>query len=494
MAALLAIDEGTTGTRAMSFDLRGNEIARAQHDITQLYGPAGGEPLVEHDAEEIWRKTLAAARTVLDETDDRVAAIGIANQRETTVLWNRKTGKPVANAIVWQDRRTAPQCRRLVEQGHDRRIGEITGLVADPYFSATKLAWLLDNVAGARAAAMRGELAFGTIDSFLLWRLTGGKVHATDASNASRTMLFDIGRQAWSDELLALFDIPSALLPEVRDSAGDFGMAEAALLGEAIPIRGIAGDQQAATFGQACFEPGMIKSTFGTGAFVLMNAGETRPVPAKGLLATVAWRLDGKATYAVEGAVFNAGTAIQWLRDELGLVQDAAETERLAAALPGNRGVYFIPAFTGLGAPYWDPAASGAIFGLRRDVGKAAIVRAALEAVAYQTNDLVAAMDAGGGGARRLRVDGGMARNDWLLQFLADILAMPVERPRTIESTALGAALLAGLGAGLYGSLDEAAAGWQCEKRFEPAMPAAERARLLGTWRDLVGHVLQVRT
>jgi glycerol kinase len=492
MAALLAIDEGTTSTRAMSFDLAGNEIARAQQAITQHYGPAGGETRVEHDAEEIWLKTLAAARTVLDETEDRIAALGITNQRETTLLWERKTGKPVARAIVWQDRRTAAHCRRLVEQGHDRRIGEITGLVVDPYFSATKLAWLLDNVDGARAAAKRGELAFGTVDSFLLWRLTGGKVHATDASNASRTMLFDIERQRWSEELLALFDIPPALLPEVRDSAGDFGTTEAALLGEALPIRGMAGDQQAATFGQACFAPGMIKSTFGTGAFVLMNAGATRPRPAKGLLATVAWRLGGAVTYAIEGAVFNAGTAIQWLRDELGLIRDAAESERLAAGLAGNRGVYFVPAFTGLGAPHWEPAAAGAIFGLRRDVGKAAIVRAALEAVAYQTQDLVAAM--GGAGERRLRVDGGMARNDWLLQFLADVFDMPVERPRMVESTALGAALLAGLGAGVYRSLAEAAAGWQCEKRCAPAMPAAEREALLGTWRSLVGHLLRIRT
>ncbi len=492
MPALLAIDEGTTSTRAMTFDERGAEIARAQLEIEQYHGKDTEEVRVEHDPEEIWQKTLATIRTALDETDDRVVAAGITNQRETTLLWERKTGKPLGRAIVWQDRRTAPACRKLVEQGHEARIRQLTGLVVDPYFSATKLAWLLDHVDGARAMARRGELAFGTVDTFLIWRLTGRKVHATDASNASRTMLFDIERQRWSEELLALFDIPRAVLPEVRDSAGDFGTTDAQLIGEAIPLRGVAGDQQAATFGQACFTPGMIKSTYGTGAFLLMNAGDQRPEPAKGVLATIAWRLGGRTTYAVEGAVFNAGTAVKWLRDELRLIGDAAETERYAAALAGNRGVYFIPAFTGLGAPHWDPGASGAIFGLKQSVGRSEIVRAALEAVAYQTRDLIDAM--GGSNVRSVRVDGGMVGNDWLMQFLADILGIPVERPNVVESTALGAALLAGLGAGLYASPEQAASAWSCAARFEPKMPRPERDKLVGTWRMLIEHVRQIRT
>ncbi len=492
MPALLAIDEGTTNTRAMTFSERGAEIARAQFEIKQYHAKDATEVWVEHDPEEIWDKTLAAIRAALDATGEHIEAAGITNQRETTLLWDRRSGKAISRAIVWQDRRTAPACRRLIERGHETRIREKTGLVIDPYFSATKLAWLLDNIDGARDMAKRGELAFGTVDTFLIWRLTGGTVHATDASNASRTMLFDIGRQRWSEELLDLFDIPAAVLPEVRDSAGDFGTIERDLIGTAIPLRGVAGDQQAATFGQACFKPGMIKSTYGTGAFLLMNAGETRPEPAKGLLATVAWRLDGRTIYAVEGAVFNAGTAVKWLRDALGMIGEAAESERHAAALSGNRGVYFIPAFTGLGAPHWDPEASGAVFGLTQFTGRSEIVRAALEAVAYQTRDLIDSM--GMSGERCLRVDGGMVGNDWLMQFLADILGMRVERPKVVESTALGAALLAGLGAGLYASPADAAAAWTCAARFEPKMPAAEREKLVATWRMLLGHLKQIRT
>jgi glycerol kinase len=488
MPTLLAIDQGTTSTRAMAFALDGTPVAEAQQEFAQHYPRDGW---VEHDPEEIWTKTLAVAREVV-ERSGAPAAIGITNQRETTVVWERKTGKSIHNAIVWQDRRGADHCRRLVAEGHDKRIRAETGLVVDSYFSATKLAWLLANVAGARERAKRGELAFGTIDTFLLWRLTGGKVHATDASNASRTMLFDIARQRWSEELLALFEVPRALLPEVRDTAGAFGTTDPALFGAALPVTGIAGDQQAATFGQACFAPGSVKSTYGTGAFIVMNAGERVPAPAAGLLGTVAWRLGGKTTYAVEGAIFNAGTAIKWLRDELKLIGAAGESEALATGLPSNRGVYFVPAFTGLGAPHWDPEARGALFGLQRDTGRAEIARAALEAACYQTRDLVDAMRGGtgpGGSGPLLRVDGGMVKNDWMLQFLADILGAPVERPRVAETTAMGAAFLAGLGAGLYRSLDEVAAAWQLERRFDPAMPAAERERLVARWRALVMRV-----
>jgi glycerol kinase len=486
MSSLLAIDQGTTSTRAMAFGLDGAPLAVEQQEFAQHYPRDGW---VEHDPEEIWAKTLAGTRAVLKRLGKAPAAIGITNQRETAVLWDRKTGKPAYNAIVWQDRRGAEHCRQLIAAGHDKLIRAKTGLVVDSYFSATKLAWLLANVPGARERAKRGELAFGTIDTFLLWRLTGGKVHATDASNASRTMLFDIARQQWSDELLALFDVPRAVLPEVRDSAGAFGTAEAALLGASLPVTGIAGDQQAATFGQACFKPGAVKSTYGTGAFIVMNAGERLPALAQGLLGTVAWRLGGKTTYAVEGAIFNAGTAVKWLRDELKLIAAADESEPLAKGLSSNRGVYFIPAFTGLGAPHWDPDARGAIFGLTRDTGRAEIARAALESACYQTRDLVEAMRAGAGGEQLLRVDGGMVRNDWMLQFLADILGAPVERPRVAETTALGAAFLAGLGAGVYRSLDEVAAAWQRDRRFDPALPAAEREKLVARWRALVARV-----
>jgi len=486
MPTLLAIDQGTTSTRAMAFGLDGLPLADAQEEFAQHYPRDGW---VEHDPEEIWAKTLSVTRTVLAKLGKPPAAIGITNQRETTLLWDRATGKPVYNAIVWQDRRGAEHCRRLVAKGHDTLIRARTGLVVDSYFSATKLAWLLENVDGVRERAKRGELAFGTIDTFLLWRLTGGKVHATDASNASRTMLFDIARQDWSGELLDLFGVPRAILPEVRDSAGAFGTTAPGLLDVSLPIAGIAGDQQAATFGQACFTPGTIKSTYGTGAFIVMNAGDRVPAPGPGLLATVAWRLRGKTTYAVEGAIFNAGTAVKWLRDELKLISGAAETETMARGLASNRGVYFVPAFTGLGAPHWDPEARGAIFGLQRDTGRAEIVRAALEAACFQTADLVRAMRGGNEGGGLLRVDGGMARNDWMLQFLADVLGAPVERPRVPETTALGAAFLAGLGAGLYRSLDEIAAAWQRDRRFDPIMPASERDRIVGRWRALVERV-----
>ena len=490
---ILAIDQGTTSTRAIVFDGAGSPVATAQRELRQIFPQPGW---VEHDPEEIWQATLTVCRQVLAAcaTENReVAALGITNQRETTLVWDRATGEPVHNAIVWQDRRTADACRDIDTAGHGLLIAERSGLVPDPYFSASKLAWLLDNVEDARAQAETGELAFGTIDSFLLWRLTGGTVHATDASNASRTMLFDIHRQAWDDDLLALWRIPAALLPEVRDSAGDFGDTAPGLFERALPIRGIAGDQQAAAIGQACFEPGMVKSTYGTGAFVLLNTGQQPVASANRLLTTVAYRLDGHTTYALEGSIFVAGAAVQWLRDGLKIIRAAPDTETLAQGLSSNRGVYMVPAFTGLGAPHWDPDARGALFGLTRDCGIAEIARAALEAVAYQTHDLLVAMAKDHGQAiQALRVDGRMAANDWLVQFLADILAVPIGRPAVIETTALGAAFLAGLGAGLYSGLDDISALARHERTFTPSLGDAERDALLAGWREAVARVLSL--
>ncbi|MCC7045093.1 MAG: glycerol kinase GlpK, partial [Alphaproteobacteria bacterium] len=465
-----------------------------QREFRQIF-PADG--WVEHDADEIWDSVRAVCREALRAANidaTALAGIGITNQRETTVLWERATGRPVANAIVWQDRRTAAHCQRLKDQGHEAMVRDKTGLVLDPYFSATKLAWLLDNAPAARARAEKGELAFGTVDSFLLWRLTGGTAHATDATNASRTMLFDIGRQQWDDGLLGLFGVPRAVLPQVLDSAALFGVAEAGLLGAAVPVLGIAGDQQAAAIGQACFQPGTVKSTYGTGCFVLVNTGG-RIVPSRhGLIATVAYRLGGRATYATEGSIFNAGTAVKWLRDDLRLIRDAAETETLARSIADTGGLYLVPAFTGMGAPWWDPDARGALLGLTRDSGVAQIVRAALEAAAYQTCDLIAAVrEDGMGELRGLRVDGGMAVNDWAMQFLADMLDLPVERPVVTETTALGAASLAGLQAGVFSSLDEVEAAWRRGRRFEPAMDGAVRERLLKGWKTAVGRVLSAR-
>ncbi len=487
---VLAIDQGTTSTRAILFDREGKPAGIAQREFTQHFPRDGW---VEHDAEEIWKSTLDVVAGVLEgagATAAQVAAIGIANQRETTVLWERASGRPVHNAIVWQDRRTAPACAALVERGHGGMVQAKTGLVIDSYFSATKLAWLLDNVAGAHDRAARGELAFGTIDSFLLWRLTGGRCHATDATNASRTMLFDIHRQDWDDTLLALFDIPREVLPEVRDSSADFGATDAALFGAAIPITGVAGDQQAATFGQACFEPGMIKSTYGTGCFALVNTGKHAVTSRNRLLTTVAYRLDGEPTYALEGSIFVAGAAVKWLRDALGVIEHADQTQSLAEAASDSAGVYMVPAFVGLGAPYWDPDARGAIVGLTLDAGRAEIVRAALEAIAYQSRDLMEAMAADGAAAPvALRVDGGMVVNDWAMQFLADILGVTVERPAVTETTAFGAACLAGLHTGFYPSLDAIAAQWRCERVFEPAMAEAERDRRYAGWRAAVDRV-----
>jgi len=487
---ILAIDQGTTSSRAMIFDREGRPKAMAQRELPQHY-PAPG--WVEHDPEFIWSDTLAVCRRALEQAGlaaAELAGIGITNQRETTLLWERASGRTLAPAIVWQDRRTAEHCRRLAAAGRGELVQERTGLLLDPYFSATKLAWLLEHVPGARARALAGDLAFGTVDSYLLFRLTGGRVHATDASNASRTMLFDIHRQQWDPELLEMFGVPAAVLPEVRDNAADYGQTAPELLGAAVPILGLAGDQQAALVGQACFAPGMIKSTYGTGCFALLNTGEQAPVSRHRLLATVAYRLQGRVCYALEGSIFVAGAALQWLRDGLGLIRDPAQSAEHARAVPDCGGVYLVPAFTGLGAPYWDPEAKGAILGLRRDTSKNQVVRAALEAQAYQTRDLMQAMAADAGQELGvLRVDGGMVGNDWLCQFLADITGLVVERPVVAETTALGAAFLAGLRAGLYPSLEHIAAAWRADRVFEPAMPAARREELYAGWLEAVSRV-----
>lgn len=488
---VLAIDQGTTSSRAMLFDAEGRPRGMAQQELRQIYPKPGW---VEHDPEEIWASTLEVCRQALNAAKldaSEVAAIGITNQRETAILWERRSGRPLYNAIVWQDRRTVEACRRLSEEGLGETIAAKTGLVLDPYFSATKIAWVLDHVPGARKAAERGELAFGTVDSFLLFRLTGGRVHATDVTNASRTLLFDIHRQDWDDALLAAFRVPRALLPEVRSCVAAFGETEPALLGAAVPATGIAGDQQAAAVGQACLGPGMIKATYGTGAFILLNTGMKVVSSRHKLLTTIAYRLgDGAAHYAIEGSIFVAGAALQWLRDKLGLIPGADASAALAASLADNRGVYLVPAFTGLGAPYWEPDARGAILGLTRDSGPAELARAALEAVAYQTHDLMAAMAADGAAQPTvLRVDGGMVANDWLLEFLADILELPVARPVVSETTALGAAYLAGLGTGFFRSPEAIIRQWREDRLFTPHMSAETRASLLEGWRRAVAAV-----
>ncbi len=486
---VLAIDQGTTSSRAILFDRAGSPHAAAQAELPQIFPRPGW---VEHDAERIWQDTIEVCRAVVDQAGaEQIDSIGITNQRETTVVWDRATGRPIHNAIVWQDRRTAAFCQNLKTEGQEPEIQQKTGLLLDPYFSASKLAWLLDTVEGARAAAARGDLAFGTIDCWLLWRLTGGRVHATDVTNAARTQLFDIHDQRWDDDLLARFGVPRSLLPEVRDCSGRFGETDPALFGRAIPITGIAGDQQAATFGQAAFEPGMIKSTYGTGCFALLNTGDVAVKSGNRLLTTIAWRIGGRTTYALEGSIFVAGAAVQWLRDGLKLIGEARETEPLAAGIEDSGGVYLVPAFTGLGAPYWDAEARGAIVGLTRASGIAEIARAALEAVAYQTRDLMGAMAADGvQPSVALRVDGGLVANDWAMQFLADMLDLPVERPVVAETTALGAAYLAGLATGFYGGLDEIARNWQRDRRWTPAMAAGRREALYDGWRQAVDRVL----
>jgi glycerol kinase len=486
---LLALDQGTTSTRAVVFDQAGRPVAEARREFPQHY-PA--QSWVEHDPEGIWRDALATTREAMAAAGVPVRAIGIANQRETVVVWDRETGVPVHRAIVWQDRRTADACAALKLEGAEELVHARSGLLLDPYFSATKIAWILDNVADARARAERGELLFGTIDCFLLWRLTGGQVHATDATNASRTMLFDINRGVWDEELLRLFRVPAVMLPEVRDNAALFGITASGLFDAPVPIAGMAGDQQAALVGQACFAPGLVKSTYGTGCFALMNTGDRPVISTNRMLTTIGYRLAGQTTYALEGAIFVAGAAVKWLRDGIGLITHASHTDDMATRVPDAHGVYMVPAFVGLGAPHWDPHARGLICGLTLDSTAAHIARAALESVAYQTHDLLQAMSAdASGAARTLRVDGGMSANNWLCQFLADMLRIPVERPAVLETTALGAALLAGLTTGLYPDF-EAAVGAAREPahRFEPRMDTTLRARMLDGWRDALSRAL----
>jgi glycerol kinase len=487
----MAIDQGTTSSRAILFDHGGNIIAMDQKELQQHF-PGNG--LVEHNACEIWSLTLDICHGVLRKagaTGADITGIGITNQRETAVLWDRATGEPVHMAIVWQDRRTASVCQQLQADGHEPIVTDKTGLLLDPYFTATKLTWLLDNVPGARERAEKGELAFGTIDTWLLWNLTGGQSHLTDATNASRTLLFNIHTQDWDDDLLALFRVPRAILPEVRDCASDFGSTKADIFGVPVPIGGIAGDQQAALFGQACFEPGMAKSTYGTGCFLILNTGEQIVRSHHRLLTTVGYRLNGKPTYAIEGSIFIAGATIQWLRDGLKLISSAGETEMMARKSREDCGVYLVPAFTGLGAPYWDPQARGAIIGLTRSTGIENVVAAGLHSVGYQTRDLTEAiMSDVKSPLGTIRVDGGMVKNNLVTQFLANILGVNVDRPVITETTALGVAYLAGLQTGVFGSLEEIAGLWQKDRTFKPEMDEAQRQKLYDGWRDAVRRVM----
>jgi len=494
MTHILAIDQGTTSSRAILFDAALRVVATAQEEFPQHYPQPGW---VEHDPSDLWSTVAATARAAMEKAGVKaasIAAIGITNQRETTLIWDRATGQPIHRAIVWQDRRTAGICTALKDAGHEPMITARTGLLLDPYFSATKVKWLLDHVEGARARAEAGELAFGTVDTWLIWNLTGGRVHATDATNAARTMLYNIATGAWDAEICALMGVPMALLPEVRDCAADFGTARADLFGREIPILGVAGDQQAATVGQACFAPGMMKSTYGTGCFALLNTGADR-VPSKNrLLTTIAYQLNGRPTYALEGSIFIAGAVVQWLRDGLKIIRHASETQALAEAAEEAQGVILVPAFTGLGAPYWRPDCRGAVYGLSRNSGPAEMARAALESVGYQTRDLLEAMRADWGAAADgvLRVDGGMAASDFAMQFLSDILGAPVDRPKVTETTALGAAFLAGMQAGVCGAPEEFAKGWALDRRFEPQMDDATRAAKYTRWGRAVQATMSV--
>jgi glycerol kinase len=483
MSAILALDQGTTSSRAMVFDEAGQVLGTAQQELTQIYPQSGW---VEQDADEIWSTQLATARAALAQAGlsaENIAAIGITNQRETTVIWERATGRPIANAIVWQDRRTAGLCEQLRVQGLEALFTGRTGLLLDAYFSGTKVRWLLDHVEGARARAEKGALAFGTVDTWLIWKLTGGRVHATDVSNASRTMMFNIHTRDWDDKLLGLLRVPRALLPKVVDSSAICGECDSAHFGRGLPIAGIAGDQQAALFGQQCTRAGMVKNTYGTGCFMLMHTG-ARPVDSHNrLLTTVAWKIGETIEYALEGSVFIAGAAVQWLRDGLGIIRTSGEVEPLARSVPDTGGVYLVPAFVGLGAPYWDPHARGTIVGISRATTAAHVARATLDAIAYQTADVLEAMHADSGIAvTELRVDGGATQNDLLMQFQADVLGVPVVRPKIYETTALGAAYLAGLAVGFWKNTDALAAQWQLDRRFEPAMSAARRAALKAGW------------
>lgn len=484
---LLSLDQGTTSSRAILFDARGNIVTSSQQEFQQHFPQAGW---VEHAPEDIWQSTLQCAQAVLKQANagcEDVISIGITNQRETTLIWDRETGKPVYPAIVWQDRRTANQCRNWVS--HAEEITAKTGLLLDPYFSASKICWLLDNVPGCRERAERGELVFGTVDTWLIWNLTNGRRHVTDATNASRTMLFNIHEQCWDQQLLKHFNIPVSLLPEVQDCASDFGQTEASLFGAPINIGGVAGDQQAALIGQGCFKEGMVKSTYGTGCFVVLNTGSKALMSSHRLLTTVGYRINGEVTYALEGSIFMAGATIQWIRDGLQLIGDAKDSQLLAEQTGYDNPVYMVPAFAGLGAPYWDADARGAIFGLSRDTGIKEIVTAGLQAVCYQTRDLLEAMAGDGVNAGELRVDGGMVVNDWLVQFLADVLGIEITRPKITETTALGAAYLAGLQAGVFESLDDVASLWQIDRQFAPDLPLQRRDSLYAGWQEAIERV-----
>ncbi|CUH69149.1 Glycerol kinase [Thalassovita autumnalis] len=496
MTYVLAIDQGTTSSRAILFDKDLKITASAQEEFPQHF-PASG--WVEHDPADLWSTTAGTCRAAIERAGlapEDITAIGITNQRETTVVWDKATGKPIHNAIVWQDRRTADTCAALREAGHEAMFTDRTGLLLDPYFSGTKLAWLLDNVEGARARAEAGELLFGTVDSFLIWKLTGGKVHATDATNAARTLLYDIRKGRWSRTICDLLNIPMQMLPEVKDCAADFGVTRADLFGREIPITGVAGDQQAATVGQACFQPGMLKSTYGTGCFALLNTGDTPVQSNNRLLTTIAYQLDGKPTYALEGSIFIAGAVVQWLRDGLKIIREAKETQPLAESADPAQNVIMVPAFTGLGAPYWNAECRGAVYGLTRNSGPAEFAKAALESVGYQTRDLLEAMTADWagheGGEQVLRVDGGMSASDWAMQFLSDILGAPVDRPEVLETTALGAAWLAGMQAGIYPDMAGFADSWALENRFTPDMAAEARDERYAGWQRAVQATLSV--
>ena len=479
---IIAIDQGTTSSRAILFDEDGAILAQKGAEFPQIFPQDGW---VEHDPEAIWNTTLDVIRAMVENARARCTtplAIGITNQRETAIIWDRATGVPIHNAIVWQDRRTANICKVIQDGGHEPTITAKTGLLLDPYFTASKFAWILDKVDGARERAGGGELCFGTVDSFLIWRLTRGAVHATDATNASRTSLYNIHENSWDDELLALFDVPASGLPDVKDCAADYGTADEALIGMSLPIRGVAGDQQAAAIGQGCFAPGALKSTYGTGCFVIINTGDTAIASQNKLLTTIGYRLDGKTTYALEGSIFASGAIVQWLRDGLQIIDCAPETEGMASAMPGNNGVYMVPALTGLGAPHWSPNARGAIYGITRDTGPSDLARAALESVAYQTHDLFTAIAGDGIPVSVVRVDGGMTANDWLMQFLADIIDLPVDRPVVRETTALGAAMLALMQSDSSITLDDIASRWQRDAGFTPKIDAALRSDLVAGW------------
>ena len=494
MTYILAIDQGTTSSRAILFDAAMKVKAVAQEEFPQHF-PASG--WVEHDPSDIWSSVAATTRAAIEKgrvSAKDIAAIGITNQRETTLVWDRKSGEPIHNAIVWQDRRTSEMCQTLKAAGHEPMVTERTGLLLDPYFSGTKLSWLLENVDGARVKAEAGDLLFGTVDCYLIWKLTDGKVHATDATNAARTLLYNIREGRWDEEICRLLNIPVSMLPEVRDSAADFGQTRPDLFGQEIPIFGVAGDQQAATIGQACFQPGMMKSTYGTGCFALLNTGETPVASHNRLLTTIAYQFDGKPTYALEGSIFVAGAVVQWLRDGLKLIRDAGETQGLAERADPAQDVVLVPAFVGLGAPYWNADCRGAVYGLTRNSGPAEFAKAALESVGYQTRDLLEAMRADWGGAAEgvLRVDGGMTASDWAMQFLSDIIGAPVDRPEVLETTALGAAWLAGSRAGVYPDAAGFAKAWALDRRFEPAMDETQRAAKYGRWKRAVAATLAV--